>query len=127
VQVRKVAEGAYRGRVAVEDRAGFFRVRPLAESRAFPELGFYRSTEELRHYGNDEALLRRVAAFTGGRFNPRPREVFDAGGRSIPSTVRLWPLLLGLAILLNLAELVLRKWRGVFGRLKVHGLASDGG
>jgi hypothetical protein len=115
VEVRKVGEGAYRGRVAVGDRQGLFRVRPLAESRAFPEVGLYRAVDELREYGNDELLLRRVAEFTGGRFNPRPADVFDAAGRVIPSTLRLW---LGLAILLNLAELLLRKWRGVAETLR---------
>ncbi|MBI4877506.1 MAG: VWA domain-containing protein [Acidobacteria bacterium] len=117
VEVRKVAEGAWRGRVAVGDRQGLFRIRPLADSRAFPEVGLYRAVDELREYGNDEPLLRRVAEFTGGGFNPRPADVFDSGGRAIPATLRLWPLLLGLAILLNLAELILRKWRGVLETL----------
>jgi uncharacterized membrane protein len=118
VEVRKIGEGAYRGRVEVGDRQGLFRVRPLVESRAFPEVGLYRAVDELREYGNDELLLRRVAEFTGGRFNPRPAEVFDGAGRAIPSTIRLWPALLGLAILLNLAELVQRKWRGVAETLR---------
>jgi len=39
--------------------------------------------------------------------------VFDAGGRSIRSTMELWPGLLALAIALNLAELILRKWKGL--------------
>jgi len=118
MEVRKVGEGAYRGRVAVGDRQGLFRVRPLADSKVFPEVGIYRAVDELREFGNDELLLRRVAEFTGGRFNPKPAEVFDAGGKVIPSTLRLWPGLLGLAILLNLAELILRKWRGVAETLR---------
>ncbi len=118
VEVRKVGEGAYRGHVVVGDRQGLFRVRPLAESRVFPEVGLYRALDELREYGNDESLLRRVAEFTGGRFNPRPAEVFDAAGRVVPSTLRLWPGLLALAILLNLTELLLRKWRGVAETLR---------
>lgn len=118
VEVRQVSEGAYRGRVAVGDRQGLFRVRPLADSKAFPETGLYRAVDELREYGNDEALLRRVAEFTGGRFNPSPAEVFEAGGRVNPATLRLWPGLLALAILLNLAELLLRKWRGVAETLR---------
>ena len=113
VEVRKVAEGAYQGRVAVADRTGLFRVRPLAESRTFPELGLYRVSAELRDYGNDAPLLRRVAELTGGRFNPQPKEVFDSGGRAVSSKLRLWPGLLALASLLNLAELTLRKWRGI--------------
>ena len=118
VEVRKVGEGAYHGHVRVGDRQGLFRVRPLAESRVFPEVGLYRAVDELREYGNDELLLRRVAEFTGGRFNPRPADVFEAAGKAIPSTLRLWPGLLGLAILLNLAELMLRKWRGVMETLR---------
>jgi hypothetical protein len=44
----------------------------------------------------------------------RPLEDSRAtGGRSIPSTMQLWPDLLALADLLDLAELVLRKWKGL--------------
>jgi hypothetical protein len=38
----------------------------------------------LHHSGDLDSLV--FAAATGGRFNPAPREVFDAGGRSIRST-----------------------------------------
>ncbi|MGH9665279.1 MAG: VWA domain-containing protein, partial [Bryobacteraceae bacterium] len=95
---------------------GLFRVRPLADSRAFPEVGFYRREQELSDYGSNELLLRQVSAFTGGRFNPSPRDVFDPSGRSIASTMQLWPGLLGFAVLLNLLELVLRKWKGILQR-----------
>jgi hypothetical protein len=52
-----------------------------------------------------------------------PRQVFDAGNRSIRPTMEVWPGLPALAILLNLAELVLRKWKGV---LEVLALARAG-
>jgi hypothetical protein len=118
LKVGKVATGHYRGRLAIGQNQGRFRVRPLAESRTFPEVGFYRQEDEMREYGNNEALLRQIAAATGGRFNPAPREVFDAGGRSIRSTMELWPGLIALAIALNLAELILRKWKGVLEALR---------
>jgi len=35
----------------------------------------------------------------------------------VASTMRLWPGLLILAVLLNLIELTLRKWRGIADRL----------
>ena len=66
-------------------------MRPLAESRAFPEVGFYRQEDEMLEYGANEQLLHQVAEATGGRFNPAPRQVFDAGGRSIRSTMEIWP------------------------------------
>ncbi len=116
VPVVKLADGAYQGRVPVGQRQGLFRVRPLVESKIFPEVGFYRQEQELSDFGSNEFLLRKVSEFTGGHFNPEPRAVFDAAGRSVPSTLRLWPGLLALAIALNIAELFARKWRGLFQR-----------
>jgi uncharacterized membrane protein len=113
LRVTKVAAGHFRGRLAIGQNQGLFRVRPAADSRAFPEIGFYRQEDEMQEYGNNQALLRRIAASTGGRFNPPPGAVFDAGGRTQRTTMNLWPALLALALLLNLAELVLRKWKGV--------------
>ena len=118
LKVSKVAAGHYRGRLAIGQNQGLFRVRPLADSAAFPEVGFYRPEDEMLEYGNNEQLLRQVASATGGRFDPTPRQVFDAGGRSTSASMNLWPALLALAILLNLAELVMRKSKGLLESLK---------
>ncbi|MGI8743700.1 MAG: VWA domain-containing protein [Bryobacteraceae bacterium] len=115
VSIAKAADGVFRGRIPIGQQQGLFRVRPLEESRAFPEVGFYRPEQELQDYGSNQFLLREISDFTGGRFNPNPKDVFDPGNRSIPSSMRLWPGLIGLAILLNLAELFLRKARTLFG------------
>jgi Ca-activated chloride channel family protein len=111
--MRKIAEGQYRGTARIGAMQGLFRIRPLADSRFFPETGFYRPEEELTQYGSNENLLKQVAEFTGGRFSPAPARVFDSSGRSIASNMQLWPGLIALAIALNVAELVLRKWRGI--------------
>ena len=113
LKVSKVAAGHYRGRLAIGQNQGLFRVRPAADSRAFPEIGFYRQEDEMLEYGNNETLLKQIAAATGGHYNPSPQAVFDAAGRSIRTNMNLWPGLLGLALLLNLAELILRKWKGI--------------
>jgi uncharacterized membrane protein len=113
IPVRQVAERAYRGQLSIGDRQGLFRVRPLEDSQVFPETGLYRQEEEMNQFGSDEQLLKKVAEFTGGRYNPDPSTVFSAGGRSIVSVMQLWPMLLGLAIALNLAELISRKWEGI--------------
>ena len=113
LEVTRVSPGRYRGRVHIGTAEGLFRVRPLVDSRAFPEVGLYRQESELSEYGSNEALLQSIAKATGGRFNPTVRQLFDAGGRYTDTTVRLWPWLLGLAVLLNLVELGMRKWRGI--------------
>ncbi len=116
VPITKIAEKVYRGRIHVGELEGLFRIRPLEETRAFPEVGIYRQEQELLDYGSNEFLLRSISAFTGGRYNPTPKQIFDAAGRSEASILRLWPGLLGLAILLNLAELIMRKGPGFFRR-----------
>ncbi|MEZ5353152.1 MAG: glutamine amidotransferase [Bryobacteraceae bacterium] len=113
MSLKRIAPGTYRATVPVGSRRGLFRVRPLEESRAFPEIGLYLPEQELEEYGSDAALLRQVSAYTGGRFQPSGAQVFDSGGKAIPSRMSLWPGLLGLAVLLNLLELLNRKWKGV--------------
>jgi Ca-activated chloride channel homolog len=118
VKVTKMASGYYRGRLPVGQHQGLFRVRPVADSRAFPEVGFYRQEEELREYGANPVLMEQLANGTGGRYNPGVESVFDPAGRAIEGTMALWPWMLGLAILLNLVEIVLRKWKGMLESLR---------
>ena len=125
LKVTKMAAGHYRARVGIGERQGLFRVRPLAESRAFPEVGFYRQEDEMLEYGSNDQLLHQVAEATGGRYNPPLSALFDAGGRSIRATLELWPGLLALALVLNLAELVLRKWRGLWEGLRLRRAAAQ--
>ncbi len=118
LRAAKVADGHYRGRLPIGDNEGLFLVRPVAESRAFPEVGFYRQEDELQDYGSNEPLLREIAAATGGRFNPAPKQLFESRGEGVRTTMELWRPLLALAILLNLAELVMRKGKGVLAGLR---------
>jgi Ca-activated chloride channel family protein len=118
VKVSKVAAGSFRAVVPIGRNQGLFRVRPLVESRAFPEIGFYREEDELMDHSSNELLLRQIARSTGGRFDPPVADIFISGGRSIPSSMELWPGLLALAILLNLVELFMRKWRGLIESIR---------
>lgn len=115
VPLEKVSEGHWRGAVPVGARAGLFRVRPVEDSRAFPETGLYLPEPELSAYGNNAGLMRQVAEFTGGRFSPTAADVFRGAGRSVMSRLELWPGLLGFAILLNLLEVAWRRLRGSTG------------
>jgi uncharacterized protein YegL len=113
VQLSRVSPLDYRARVHIGDTQGLFRVRPLNDSRIFPEVGLYRPEEEMNEYGSNPNLLKSVSEATGGRFNADPGQAFENDGQAIESSARLWPVLLALAILLNLAELIMRKWRGI--------------
>ncbi len=113
VRVKQIAPRLYEGRLHIGRLTGLFRIRPLADSTAFPETGLYRQEQEFEDYGSNPALLAQISRLTGGRFNVAPDAVFDSGGRSVSEPWQLWPALLALAIALTLAELILRKWRGL--------------
>jgi Mg-chelatase subunit ChlD len=114
IEVARTAAGAYEGRLHIGELRGLFRIRPLEDSTAFPEVGFYRQQEETQDYGSNPRLLRQISSMTGGSFNPDSHEVFRASGRRIQAVWRLWPGLLGAAIALTIVELLVRKWRGIF-------------
>ncbi len=118
LDLTRLAPDSYRGRAHIGALEGLFRVRPLNESRAFPEVGLYRQESELSDFGSNTALLKSIAQSTGGRFNPSVGRLFDSGGKYIDATLRLWPGLLALAVVLNLIELVLRKWRGIIDSIR---------
>ncbi len=125
IEVQKTASRLYHGRLHVGLSTGLFRIRPVTDSPAFPEIGLYRQQEELQDYGSNEALLAQISNLTGGRFNPPPSSVFDTGGRSIYTAWQLWPAFLGLAIALTIAELVARKWGGLVQGLGVRPSQND--
>jgi Ca-activated chloride channel homolog len=126
LNVSKVAAGHYRARLGIGSNQGLFRIRPLADTPAFPEVGFYRQEDEMLEYGNNEQLLREVAQATGGRFQPTPRQVFDSGGRTTSTTMDLWPAFLALAVALNLAELIMRKSKGLLESLRLRPREAEG-
>jgi hypothetical protein len=113
LEVSRVSPGVYRGHVRIGTLEGLFRVRPLNDNRLFPEVGLYRQESELADFGSNETLLKSISQSTGGRFNPSPDQLFDSAGKYTESSIRLWPGLLAMAVLLNLGELTLRKWRGI--------------
>jgi Ca-activated chloride channel family protein len=118
LELTRLSPDTYRGRVKIGSLSGLFRVRPLNDSRAFPEVGLYRQESELSDFGSNQALLKSIADSTGGRFNPSVSQLLDSGGKFTDSTMRLWPGLLALAIALNLIELAMRKWKGILETLR---------
>jgi Ca-activated chloride channel homolog len=113
MELSKTGPESYEGRVHAGKVRGLFRIRPVNDTPGFPEIGVYRPQEELQEYGSNEKLLARISMLTGGRFNPPVSAIFDGGAHPINTTWRLWPGLLGLAIALSLAELIVRKWPGL--------------
>ena len=109
IPLKRVGETEFEARAAIGNRFGLFRIRPASHVDTFPEIAYHRANSELTDYGSDERLLQKIAAWTGGRFQPDLSAAFEAGGRSVTTAMNLWPGLLALALLLSLLELVGRK------------------
>ncbi len=118
IPVTKSAPHVYTGTLRTGKLRGVYRIRPVSDNAAFPEIGLYRPEEEFQERGSNDKLLRQISTFTGGRFNPAPSSVFETGGRSIYQPVQFWPALLGLAVALTIGELVARKWSGLTSRFR---------
>ncbi|MBV9036637.1 MAG: VWA domain-containing protein [Acidobacteriaceae bacterium] len=118
ITVAKTGPRVYRGTLHTGNLHGLFRIRPVVETSAFPEVGLYRQEQELQDRGSDTRLLKQISSFTGGRFNPAPSSIFDSDGRKLYTHLQLWPALLGGAILLTIAELIVRKWSGLTSRFR---------
>jgi hypothetical protein len=118
IPVNRVASRLYRGSLHTGSVRGLFRIRPLQDTPAFPEVGLYREREELQDYGSNSVLLAQIANLTGGRVNPPAETIFDPSGRAVSSVWQLWPFLLALGIVFNLAELVARKWGGLLANFR---------
>ena len=118
INVKRNGTREYEGRLAIGTETGLFRVRPVSESVAFPEIGLYREQPELKDSGTNESVMRQLSLFTGGRYNPPVSDVFNTGGRRNFTQWQLWPVFLGLAIALSIAELAARKWRGLRARFR---------
>jgi Ca-activated chloride channel homolog len=112
ITVTRTASHVYSGTLHTGNLRGLFRIRPVVETSAFPEIGLDRQQQELQDRGSDTRLLAQISSFTGGRFNPAPSSIFDSDDRTLYTHLQLWPALLSAAILFSLAELIVRKWSG---------------
>jgi uncharacterized membrane protein/uncharacterized protein YegL len=102
---------------------GFYRaVYPLAERGTYvfrlsgDDAGISRTLpfsfpDEHRLYPPDVELLENLANATGGRFDPPVERIFETGQNTVVRPVELWPYLAGLALLLYLVDLLLRRVR----------------
>ena len=92
-------KGAYLFRAVGEESGGASRV--LA----------YSYPDEYHFYPPNTEALRSLSNETKGRFQPRAEDIFDANGESTSLPTPLWPYLASLALVLYVADVLLRRVR----------------
>ncbi len=113
VQLSQVAPGRYQAGIEVPEPGAYHleltqSVRGQVvhrQSRGFV-VGY---PDELRLRPTNEELLRRLAEASGGRYQPRPQDVFAPSERTVARATPLWPYLTAAALLLFVLDVALRR------------------
>jgi hypothetical protein len=92
-------KGSYVFRGSDGQTAGISRILP------------YSYPDEYHFYDPNVELLRSISSETGGKFEPAPDEIFEAGGQTTSVRVPLAPYFASLGLLLFLADIFLRRIR----------------
>lgn len=119
LRLRQAGPGRYEVRLADDPAAaGAARVELLAGGGVDAGLARAAGVHDLqppvdaedRLMPPDRALLQAISDYTGGRYAPKPAEVFDPMGDTVRLNRPLWPWLAALGLLLWLADLALRRF-----------------
>ena len=111
VEARQVAPGSYSLSVNLPED-GIAAFRWLADYEVQPERHLTTPfPAEYRFHPPDVDQLRRYSEVTGGVFGPTLEQLFDPGEDTVLRPLRLWPGLVGLALILYLANMLLRRIR----------------
>ena len=114
IDLEQVGPGQYRGRFAA-DKEGVYLLG-MAQRMGQKELGSQVASlvvpyaQELRELGMDEPALNEYAELTGGSALSEPAEAFLKGRRSFKIDQEIWPWLVGLAALLLILDIALRRF-----------------
>jgi uncharacterized membrane protein len=111
IDVPQVGPGNYETRLALRQN-GTYTFRATGSDTAGPLRSLeYSYPAEYHFYPPDTRKLRAISEATGGAFEPGGHEIFDARGESAEYPLSLWPWLCAAALILYLADILLRRVR----------------
>ena len=111
LDVPQVGPGGYENRLAMTQN-GTYSFRATGGGAAGPVRSLeYSYPAEYHFYPADTQKLRAISTATGGTFEPKAEEIFDARGESTEYPISLWPWLSGLVLILYIADILLRRVR----------------
>jgi len=111
VAVHQVGPGAYEAKYSLAKKGSYLFRAVGADSGGASRVLAYSYPDEYHFYPPNTDLLRSISAETKGRFQPRTEDIFEANGETTALPTPLWPYLTALALLLYLADVLLRRVR----------------
>jgi uncharacterized membrane protein len=111
VDIPQVGPGAYEATIGLpQDGSYVFRVS--GEGAAGPTRSIeYSYPLEYHFYPPDIDKLKSISEATGGVYQPKEADIFDPKGETTEYPAALWPWLAGLALILYIGDLLLRRVR----------------
>jgi Ca-activated chloride channel family protein len=111
VAVHQIGPGAYEAKYPLSKKGSYLFRAVAAESGGPSRVLAYSYPDEYHFYPPNTDLLRSISTETKGRFQPRAEDIFDANGETTALPTPLWPYLTVLALVLYLADVLLRRLR----------------
>ena len=111
VAVHQVGPGEYSAKFPLSQKGSYLFRAVGAESGGPSRLLPYSYPDEYHFYPPNTEALRSLSNETKGRFQPRAEDIFDPQGETTALPVPLWPYLTGLALLLYIGDVLLRRVR----------------
>jgi Ca-activated chloride channel family protein len=111
VNVNQVGPGLHEATVRLMQKGSYaFRVSD-GQTEAISRILPYSYPDEYHLYDPNIEFLRSISSETGGKFEPTPGEIFEAGGETTSVPMPLAPYFAGLVLLLFLVDVFLRRIR----------------
>jgi uncharacterized membrane protein len=112
VHVQQTGPGVYETRVALrQDGSYLFRAAADGVAGGASRVLTYSYPDEYHFYSPDMEKLRAVSSETGGASEPKVEDLFSPGEGTAAPPKDLWPLVAGLALVLYLGDVLLRRVR----------------
>jgi hypothetical protein len=110
VPIHQIGPGSYEADVALTQN-GAYVFRLVGEDGGASRTLTYSYPDEYHFYPPSIEALRALSIETNGKFQPQPADIFTTHGETAASPVQLWPYLVGLALLLYVCDVFLRRVR----------------
>jgi len=111
VDVHQVGPGSYEAKYPLTKKGSYLFRAIGADSGGASRVIAYSYPDEYHFYPPNTELLRSISNETKGRFQPRIDDIFGANGETATLPTPLWPFFAALALLLYLADVLLRRVR----------------
>jgi Ca-activated chloride channel homolog len=110
VPIRQVGPGSYEADVELIQK-GSYVFRLVGQDGGVSRTLAYSYPDEYHFYPPNIEALRALSNETKGKFQPEIADIFRTNGETAPSPMQLWPYLVGLALILYLCDVYLRRVR----------------